>query len=90
MRGSCIERLVLVYDESVLASPPDVGPHRGKLIVMPTSMGPDEVAHWLSEQKGEPVHFEKVEPGDEQVLEDPEQRELDGVASPLDAEGVDE
>jgi hypothetical protein len=40
-------------------------------------------ARWLSEQKGEPVRFEKVEPGDEQVLEDREQRELDAVPSAL-------
>ena len=28
----------------------------------------EAIAHWLSKQKGEPVRFEKVEPGDEQVL----------------------
>jgi hypothetical protein len=30
---------------------------------------------------GRPVRYEKVEPGAEQILEDPEQRNLDGVPS---------
>lgn len=33
------------------------------------------IAHWLGERKCEDVRFE-VEPGKEQVLEEPEQREL--------------
>ena len=40
-----------------------------------------EIARWLSKGKAEPVRFEKVEPGDEQILEDREQRELDGLPS---------
>jgi hypothetical protein len=40
-----------------------------------------EMARWLSERRGEPVRFEQVEPGDEQILEDREQRGLDGVPS---------
>ena len=39
-------------------------------------------ARWLQEQNGgRPVRYEKVEPGDEQILEDHEQRELDRVPS---------
>ena len=39
-------------------------------------------ARWLQEQnEGRPVRYERVEPGDEQILEDREQRELDGVPS---------
>ncbi|HZA39302.1 MAG TPA: hypothetical protein VFA00_01610 [Actinomycetota bacterium] len=30
---------------------------------------------------GPPVRFEKVEPGNEQILEAPEQRDVDGVPS---------
>lgn len=41
----------------------------------------EEFARWLSEQTGEPVRFEEVEPGAEQTLEDREQRELDAVPS---------
>jgi len=33
--------------------------------------------------------FEKVEPGDEQILEDRAQRELDGLPSALDSAGED-
>jgi hypothetical protein len=41
-------------------------------------------ARWLQEQnEGRPVRFESVEPGDEQTLEDREQRDLDGVPSLL-------
>lgn len=36
-----------------------------------------EIARWLAEQAGGPVRVEKVEPGDEQILEDREQREDD-------------
>ena len=43
--------------------------------------GPEEIAGWLAEQAGGPVRWEKVEPGDERILEDHEQRELDGVPS---------
>jgi len=39
-------------------------------------------ARWLQEQNGgRPVRFEKIEPDDEQILEDREQRELDRVPS---------
>ena len=39
-------------------------------------------ASWLQEQnEGRPVRFVRVEPGDEQVLGDREQRDLDGVPS---------
>lgn len=44
----------------------------------------DAIAHWLEERKGEPVRFEKVEPGDEQILPEREQRELDALPSVLD------
>jgi hypothetical protein len=41
-------------------------------------------ARWLKEQNaGQPVRFEKVKPGDEQILPDREQRDLDGVPSAL-------
>lgn len=39
-------------------------------------------ARWIAEQTGGPVpRFEKVEPGNEQILPDREQRDLDGVPS---------
>ena len=42
-------------------------------------------ARWLQAQnEGRPVRYEKVEPGDEQIL--PEQRDLDALASGLDRE----
>lgn len=47
---------------------------------------PGAIARWLKEQNGgRPVRFEKVEPGDEQILEDREQRELDRCALALGA-----
>jgi hypothetical protein len=46
----------------------------------------EAVARWLSERTGRPVRWEKVEPGDEQILEDREQRELDAVPSAHDRE----
>ena len=43
---------------------------------------PEAFARWLAEQTGGPVpRFEKVRPGDEQILPDREQRDLDAVAS---------
>jgi hypothetical protein len=43
---------------------------------------PEAFAGWLGEQMGgSPVRFEKVAPGDEQILEDREQRDLDAVPS---------
>jgi hypothetical protein len=49
---------------------------------IPAEEWPEAFAHWIAEQTGGPVpHFEKVEPGDERILEDPEQRDLDGVPS---------
>jgi hypothetical protein len=44
---------------------------------------PEAIARWLSDQAGRPIRFEKVEPGDEQILPPREQRELDGVLSLL-------
>jgi hypothetical protein len=42
-------------------------------------------ARWLQEQnQGRPVSWEKVEPGDEQILPPREQRELDALPSGLD------
>jgi hypothetical protein len=38
------------------------------------------VARWLEEQSARPIRYEKVEPGEEQVLQ---QRELDSVDSLL-------
>lgn len=44
-------------------------------------------ARWLKEQnEGRPVRYEKVEPGDEQILPPREQRELDALPSGLDRE----
>jgi hypothetical protein len=50
----------------------------GRLLSMPSvEEGPEEIARWIAERTGGPVpRFEKVEPGDEQILEDREQREL--------------
>lgn len=45
---------------------------------------PEALAVWLGEQmESEPVRFEKVEPGDEQILPLREQRDVDGVDSLL-------
>jgi hypothetical protein len=45
---------------------------------------PEAFSRWIAEHTGQPPpRFEKVEPGDEQIFEDPEQRELDGVPSLL-------
>jgi hypothetical protein len=40
------------------------------------------IADWLEEQAGEPIRFEKVAPGEEQVLEGREQ-EVDALPSRL-------
>jgi hypothetical protein len=49
---------------------------------IPEEEWPQAFARWIAEQTGGPVpRVEKVEPGDEQILEDREQRDLDGVAS---------
>jgi hypothetical protein len=41
---------------------------------------PEAFARWIADQTGgPPPRFERVEPGDEQILEDREQRDLDGV-----------
>ena len=46
-------------------------------------------AAWLAEQMGgTPPRFELVEPGDEAILPDHEQRELDGVPSALDRDDM--
>jgi hypothetical protein len=48
-------------------------------------LSPEAFARWLGEHTGRaPVRFEKVEPGDEQILPGPEHRELDTVPSALD------
>lgn len=40
------------------------------------------LALWLQEQnEGQPIRYEKVEPGDEQIFPPREQRELDSVPS---------
>jgi hypothetical protein len=42
------------------------------------------IARWLGERTGRPpLRYEKVQPGDEQVLPDREQRELDALPSRL-------
>lgn len=42
-------------------------------------------ARWLKEQnEGRPVRYEKVEAGEEQILPDREQRELDALPSRLE------
>ena len=47
-------------------------------------------ARWLPRaERGRPVRFEKVEPGDEQILEDRFQRDLDAVSSPLERKDED-
>lgn len=49
---------------------------------IPEEEWPEAFAHWRAEGTGDPVpRFEKVTPGDEEILEEREQRELDGVAS---------
>ena len=50
---------------------------------IPEEEWPEAIARWLGEQTGDsPVRFEKVEPGDEQILADREQRELDSLPWP--------
>lgn len=45
----------------------------------------EAVARWLSERVGgQPVRYEKVKLGDEQILEPRSQRELDALPSALD------
>jgi hypothetical protein len=44
----------------------------------------EELARWLGDRRGEPVRFEKVEPGDARILPGREQRELDALPSALD------
>lgn len=57
--------------------------------VRPDDYG-DSFARWIAERTGGRVlRFERVEPGDEQILEERTQRELDGVPSFL-ALGEDE
>jgi hypothetical protein len=51
---------------------------------IPEEEWPEAFARWIAEQTGAPVpRFEKVEPGDEQILPPREQRELDAVPSAL-------
>jgi len=52
---------------------------------IPEEEWPEAFARWFAEQTSGPVpRFEKVEPGDEQILEDREQRDLGGVPSLLE------
>jgi hypothetical protein len=52
---------------------------------IPEENYPAAFALWIAEITGGPVpRFEKVEPGDEQILLDAEQRELDSVPSALE------
>ena len=47
----------------------------------------EEIARWLGVRSGRPsIRFERVEPGDEQILPPREQRELDALPSRLDRE----
>lgn len=50
---------------------------------MPEHDTPETIARWLEQRTGHDVSFEQVEAGDEQVLPDREQRELDDVPSVL-------
>jgi hypothetical protein len=51
---------------------------------IPEEEWPEAFALWIAEQTGgAQPKFEKVEPGDEQILPPREQRELDGVPSRL-------
>jgi hypothetical protein len=51
---------------------------------------PEAFARWIADQTGgPPPRFERVEPGDEQILEDRSQRDLDSVRSALYPEGED-
>jgi hypothetical protein len=43
----------------------------------------EQIAEWLEHATGSPVPVERVEPGDEQILPDAEQRELDALPSRL-------
>ena len=55
---------------------------------IPKEDWPETFARWTAERTGGPLpRFEKVEPGDEQILEDREQRDLDGVPSFLALRG---
>jgi hypothetical protein len=46
-------------------------------------------ARWIAERTGGPApQFEKVEPGDEQILPDRAQRDLDSLPSALDSRGL--
>jgi hypothetical protein len=49
----------------------------------------EQIADWLEQAMGRPVAIERVEPGDERVLPDREQRELDAVPSRLDERHAD-
>ena len=49
---------------------------------IPEEEYPEALTRWLGEQMGgPPIRFEKVAPGQEQILEDGEQRDLDAVPS---------
>jgi hypothetical protein len=47
----------------------------------------DEIARWLSREAGQPIAVEPVAPGDELVLPEREQRELDALSSQLAPDG---
>ena len=54
---------------------------------IPEEEWPEAFARWIAERTGGAVpRFKKVEPGDEQILEDQEQRDLDSLPSALERE----
>jgi hypothetical protein len=70
-------------DGSLPCNPPPTRPSvpsSSHLVAVQT--WPEAFARWIAERTGGPVpRFEEVEPGDEQILEDPEQRDLDAGPS---------
>lgn len=67
-----------------LAPPLAAGPVSAKHALQMDFYG-EAFARWLREQNGgRPVRFEKVQPGDEQILPEREQREVDALPSALD------
>jgi|Tabmets5t2r1_1033131.scaffolds.fasta_scaffold119323_2 hypothetical protein len=57
---------------------------RARLSTVADAEGPEAIARWLREKAGRPIRYEKVKPGDEQILPPREQRELDALPSWLD------
>jgi hypothetical protein len=57
---------------------------------IPEEEWPEAFARWLGEQmEDSPVRFEKLESGDEQILPDSEQRDLDSLPSALERGDAD-